>query len=61
MAYKRRIMLHCTYPHCRGAARYEVFNSRNADLGRYCTRHAEKVLDEQLNRERRLADENDGA
>lgn len=62
MAYKRRLSVICDYQFCRSAARYEVFNNRNSNMGRYCTKHSEKVLDEQLGCERgKELEESDGA
>ncbi len=36
MAYQKAIAVHCETAGCMKLARVEVFNARNASLGRYC-------------------------
>lgn len=44
MAYKKAFTINCNEPGCAGLARWEVFNDRNSNLGRYCTKHAERYV-----------------
>lgn len=52
MAYSVDTKRRCGYGGCSSGGRYEVFNARNASMGHYCQRHADKRVKE-INREER--------
>jgi hypothetical protein len=46
MAYKSKLWLKCSVHHCTKNASYKVCNKYNAEIGRYCSVHAEQKVKE---------------
>lgn len=55
MAYLRSIERECSYRGCTSAAKVELLNLRNSEMGSYCKRHGTQALRDQLGREEAAA------